>query len=235
MSPSDVLARKRINLPGWIRETPPFTAEIRELFFQSRVVFYPGGGTDGHPIKLFSSSGAAFCFVYADQAGCDYGQDPAGYEIVHNEDVSWQGRKRPFHFSGEIPRAARWIIFQRKEGYGPGHGHEFIAVLYVHGEAFTVYWDLWARNGKAPYAIIIVDHGFGGNFTGRRFVGQESPMYEWANSNNAWPDWLLVSELGSTETWPGYHCVSTGVPGGMHNDQRFLFVRATDDPPLDQE
>ncbi len=88
-----------------------------------------------------------------------------------------------------------------------------------------MYWDIWAQNGKAPYAILIVDHGRGGNFTGCRFGGDESHMYGWAEKNNAWPDWLLVSELESTEPWPGYHRVSTGDEGGMHHDQRFLYSR----------
>jgi hypothetical protein len=65
MEPCDLLSRERINLPDWIRETPSFTKEITDLFLQSRVVFYPGAGDDGHPIKLFGSSRAAFCFVYA--------------------------------------------------------------------------------------------------------------------------------------------------------------------------
>jgi hypothetical protein len=228
MRPHDILAREQINLSDWMHEKPSFTDELKGLFLQSRVIFYPGAGTDGHPIKLFGSSRAAFCFVYADQAGYDYGHDPTGYRLILREEITWprpQG-KRPFHFQGTAPRRAQWTVFQRREQFGLDHGHEFIALLYVHGEAFTVYWDLWAGTGKAPYAILLADHAFGGNFTGRRFGGHESPMYEWANANKAWPDWLLVSELGSTEPWPGYHCVSAADPGGMHHDQRFLYSKS---------
>jgi hypothetical protein len=232
MNPYHILSQERTNLPDWIRETPSFTKEISDLFLQSRVVFYPGGGDDGHPVKLFGSSQAAFCFVYADQARCDYGRNPTGYWPLLQENVTWPKFKRPFRFNGTEPRMARWIIFQRQEGYGPDHGHEFIALLYVHGEAFTVYWDLWAQNGKAPYAILIVDHALGGNFTGRRFGGDQSPMYKWANANNAWSDWLLVSELGS-KPWPGYHRVSTGDAGGMHHDKRFLYRKTADDQRLE--
>jgi hypothetical protein len=223
MEPCDLLSRERINLPDWIRETPSFAKEISDLFLQSRVVFYPGAGDDGHTIKLFGSSRAAFCFVYADTDDRGYGGHPTGYSPVLQEEVAWPVFDRPFNFNGRIPKRAQWTVFQRQGGYGPDHGHEFIALLYVYGEAFTVYWDLWTRNGKAPYAILIADHAMGGNFTGRRFGGNQSPMYEWANANNAWPDWLLVSELGSTEPWPGYHRVSTGDRGGMHQDERFLY------------
>jgi hypothetical protein len=189
------------------------------------VVFYPGSGDDGHPIKLFGASRAAFCFVYADQAGYEYGRDPTGYTVVLDEEVTWLRSRRPFNFNGTKPRSARWIIFQRQEGYGPDHGHEFIALLYVNGDAFTVYWDLWAGSGKAPYAILIEDYGIGGIFKGHPFGGPESPMYMWADAKIAWPNWLLVSEHPPTKPWPGYHRVSTGDPGGRHHDQRFLYSR----------
>ncbi len=163
--------------------------------------------------------------AYADTDDRGYGGDPTGYSPVLQEEVAWPVSDRPFNFNGRNPKRAQWTVFQRQGGYGPDHGHEFIALLYVYGEAFTVYWDLWVRNGKAPYAILIAHHAMGGNFTGRRFGGDQSPMYEWANANNAWPHWLLVSELGSTEPWPGYQRVSTGDPGGMHHDKRFLYSR----------
>ena len=229
MEPLDILARDQTSQPDWIREKPSFTDEIRSQFLQSRVVFYPGGGDDGHPVKLFGSSRAAFCFVYADTDERRYGCDPTGYSPVVREQVTWPELDRPFNFNGKNPQQAHWTIFQREQHLGDDHGHEFVALLYVHGEAFTVYWDLWAQNGKAPYAILIVDHGMGGNFTGRRFGGDQSPMYEWANANNAWPDWLLVSALGSTEPWRGYHRVSTGDAGGMHHDERFLYRKTADD------
>ena len=190
MEPLDILARDQTSQPDWIREKPSITEGIRSQFLQSRVVFYPGGGDDGHPVKLFGSSRAAFCFVYADTDERGYGRDPTGYRPVIQEKVTWPELDRQFNFNGKNPQQAQWTIFQREQHLGDDHGHEFIALLYVHGEAFTVYWDLWAQNGKAPYAILIVDHGMGGNFTGRRFGGDQSPMYEWANANKAWPDWL---------------------------------------------
>ncbi len=93
------------------------------------MVFYPGGGDDGHPVRLFGSSRAAFCFVYADTDERGYDRVPTGYRPVLHEQVTWPELERPFEFNGTKPRMARWIIFQRLEGYGPDHGHEFIALL----------------------------------------------------------------------------------------------------------
>lgn len=230
MDPRDILTTDRTHLPDWIRGVPEFTQETKNIFFQSRVVFYPGAGEDGHAIKLFNSSRSAFCFVYADQSGCAYGSAPTGYRVVRDQAISKNDFKRLLspgerrvRFNGPQPWRARWLVFQRKAEYGDDHGHEYIALLYIGGEAFTVYSELWVRSGIAPYAILIVDHGFGGNFTGYRFGGDQSPMYGWASEQNNWPHWLLVSEL--TEPWPGYQCVSNESVGGMHNDRRFLYRR----------
>jgi hypothetical protein len=225
MNPLDILARDQTSQPDWIREKPSFTDEVRSQFLQSRVVFYPGGGDDRHPVKLFGSSRAAFCFVYADQAGCDYGRDPTGYKPVLQEQVMWPEFQRPFNFSVTNPRRAQWTVFKREKHLGDDHGFEFIVLLYVYGDAFTVYWDLWVGNGKAPYAILIEDYGIGGIFKGHPFGGPESPMYMWADAKIAWPNWLLVSEHPPTKPWPGYHRVSTGDPGGLHHDKRFLYSR----------
>ena len=232
MEPHIILRRERVGLPEWIREKPAFNENTRDLFFQSRVVFYPGAGSDGHAIKVFNLSDAAFCFVYANQGGCNYGQNPTGYRVVRDDQVLGQEfsqllipSERDVNFEGAKEWSARWIIFEREAGFGSDHGRQFFAVLYIQGEAFTTYWYLWARERMAPYAALIVDHGFGGNFTGRKFGGHESPMYLWAKENNAWPEWLLVSELGQTEPWPGYHRVSGGDQGGMHHDLRFLYRR----------
>ena len=35
-------------------------------FFDSRIVYYPGSGCDGHAVRLFGGSHSAHCFVYAD-------------------------------------------------------------------------------------------------------------------------------------------------------------------------
>jgi len=63
-------------VPEWLRNFPtanyhdyrPTPAEDFDLrpFFQSRVVYYPGSGTDGHAVRLFGSAHTAHCFFYLD-------------------------------------------------------------------------------------------------------------------------------------------------------------------------
>ena len=63
-------------VPEWLRNFPtanyhdyrPTRAKDFDLrpFFQSRVVYYPGSGTDGHAVRLFGSAHTAHCFFYLD-------------------------------------------------------------------------------------------------------------------------------------------------------------------------
>jgi hypothetical protein len=78
MTISDFLFSIRETIPAWLLsfqplpefpiESQPAAAFPRSQFFSSRCVYYPGGGFDGHPVKLFGSSHSAHCFVYADYA-----------------------------------------------------------------------------------------------------------------------------------------------------------------------
>ena len=63
---TDYLRSRGEPIPQWLDEFENGdTFEIGQ-FFASRVVYYPGSGTDGQPVKLFGSSHSAHCFVYAD-------------------------------------------------------------------------------------------------------------------------------------------------------------------------
>ena len=63
---TSVLGQFQEPLPKWLethRQRDPFD---RKEFFSSRIVYYPGAGTDGHAVKLFNRAHAAHVFVYAD-------------------------------------------------------------------------------------------------------------------------------------------------------------------------
>ena len=58
------LQQESEQLPDWLRHpSPKFD---RERFFRSRTVYYPGYGTDGHPVEVCARSHAAHAFVYVD-------------------------------------------------------------------------------------------------------------------------------------------------------------------------
>ncbi len=52
------------SFPEWLkRPSPRFN---RNEFFNSRTVYYPGSGCDGHPVSLCARSHATQSFVYVD-------------------------------------------------------------------------------------------------------------------------------------------------------------------------
>jgi len=59
-------------MPEWLSKycAPPSQrinrSRILRDFMKSRIVFYPGGGTDGQPVACFNSGGAAHCYLYVD-------------------------------------------------------------------------------------------------------------------------------------------------------------------------
>ncbi len=93
----DVLGSDPEPLPEWLvahGNPPRFN---REKFFDSRTVYYPGYGDDGHPVELFNRSHAAHTFIYVDHG---VGRDPLaqrlrdrkqgflGYEVAHQQELS---------------------------------------------------------------------------------------------------------------------------------------------------
>ena len=118
------------------------------------------------------------------------------------------------------------VILQREEGFTATHGPPRLAYLHLFAEACLVYWALWGRHfrpeARGPYAIVLQDHGCGGNWT--TFGGRRSLLYALAHTSGL-PKWLLVAD--NTEPWPGYRIVPgwSGI-GGMGRHARRLNRRS---------
>jgi len=233
--PSDILRKSSEEVPDWIRAAPDLTASIVEKFIGSRVVFYPGAGTDSGAIRLFGSSQNSHCFVHADYSHNDCGRNPKGYRAVRRSVLSAQMLTKllgwrdthPVSDGGHLGRKYRlralWVIFKRMKSFDEYHGAEYLALLHMQAEAICVFRNLWARRGRALHAVVLQDHGLGGNCTQ---FGRESPLYKLASDNGALPNWLLVG-TENTEAWPGYRKVSKpDHPAGMHGNCSSLYLRA---------
>lgn len=221
----------------------------REQFFASRVVYYPGSGTDGHPVKLFGSTHSAHCFVYADYglsqqrlestlADCRLGF--RGYHTfarlqLRESDLVPNGWTPHVH-SGEVPSTRTPFasvssspfgfleILERDEHLSDEHGARRLAILFLGADAIAAYDALFCQgNGIAPpFAVLLQDHGFGGNYD--RF-GQNSLLERIASRCNVLPPFLLVAE--DTEAWHSFEQMPEvdGDRGGMHNTLRTIYER----------
>jgi hypothetical protein len=231
-------------LPPWLARHRPGMPFDREGFLQSRLVFYPGSGVDGHPVAVFGSTRSAHCFVYADygvdsveikKALDSAGRRFAGYRTLDRiemrlQDLTPRGWRphvvpRDYPFATQPPYGFVEIL-ERQEDKNDTHGPDRIAVLFLGADGNATYDALFCQsNGTPPpIAVLIHDHGFGGNYPDGRFGGG-GLLESIAELSGVFPQWLLVAE--TSRPWSGFSIVPgiDGDPGGVHATPRFLYER----------
>lgn len=231
-------------MPRWLEEWTPKAGLVLKQFLASRVVFYPGSGTDGQPVEFFGSRHLAHCFVYVDygisrghvaQELGEGGHPFLGYHSVQRLEVNenaltphgWtrhlRTRDAPMGAMGVETPYAFMEILEREPAISDNHGPQRLALLILCADGVAAYdalfWQERAGVG-APYAIVLQDHGFGGNWT--RF-GRGGHLEQLAIDTGRFPDVLLVAE--NTDAWDQYSKVAGQVAGGggMHHFRRQLW------------
>ena len=248
----DYLLQQREDVPSWLERFTPGDPFPSEQFFASRVVFYPGSGFNGHPVKVFGGSHSAHSFVYADyhitqailEAELEHPtQGFRGYHRLarlqlHERDLVPTGWT-PHVRAGEVPSGRFQFasvaadpfgfleILERDTNVDDSHGAQRLAILFLGADAIATYDALFCqgRGSPPPFAVLLQDHGFGGNYN--RF-GQGSLLEGIAKRCELMPQWLLVAE--DTDPWDGFKRVSEvrWSSGGMHHNRRFLYRRSVE-------
>jgi hypothetical protein len=206
-TPSEVLAPDREETPLWLAAGDPvrLPPDILGDFLASRIVYYPGSGTDWHGLELFGGSDSAHCFVQ-----CDYKKDgidevrerlqpedplhPEGYHPLLLQDLTAEevrqlcGIEPDDHWHPHEPHGAAnwpgpgltggiWAVLERQDGLHDTHARTRLAFLHICAEAVWTYHVLWAHHAVAPYGIVLQDHGWGGNWLNCQFGRTPSPKY----------------------------------------------------------
>lgn len=249
MTPNQFLLGHREVLPTWLAQFSAGDPFSRDHFFSSRIVYYPGSGSDGQPVKLFGSAHCAHCFIYADygiaqneleQELNDLQSRFRGYRTLYRVQL----RQQELLVSGWTPHIsptdsnlAKAItgktgnspygfmeILAREDGYGDDHGPLRLAILFLGADGVAAYDALFCQESGAelPYALVLQDHGFGGNYTS---FGRGGLLDRLAKRCKVLPTWLLVGE--NTKPWSEYTCVPevSAEPGGMHGTLRSLYQK----------
>lgn len=236
--------------PVWLKNFSQHSRMNWQDFFSSRLVYYPGSGFDGEAVRLFASTKSAHCFLYADysiqkqtllhklnQEGGAF----TGYQTiarVHLTDQEIASRywvqhvyDKPlqrinYRFAQEVESSpfAFLEILERKPEFNDDFGAERIAILFVGGDGVATYDALFCQADSHPlFALVLQDHGFGGNYT--RF-GKGGIMHDIAKQCQKQPQYLWVDPR-STKPWDGYQQIEnlSFSTGGMHNNKRYLFER----------
>lgn len=243
MQTTDYLAQWQEPCPDWLINFDQESRFDAEDFFDSRVVFYPGSGDDDHAIRTFAESKAAHCFVHADYCmsrsqieswilsgeGVFRHYRPLLSQNLAIGDVFPRGWKAHFprHEADEfsfrsVRRFVTLHILERVGEFdGPG---DRIAILFVGDDAHATYDALFCqrRRRRPPFAILLQDHGYGGNYSP---FGHGGHLENIARTTSTYPELTFVGE--NTEAWPDYKMISDYPPdaGGMHRMMRHLYRR----------
>lgn len=229
--------------PQWLGDWSPGTSIPADSFMASRVVFYPGSGTDGQPVKFFGSRHLARCFIYV-----DYGitrehierellaHPFAGYRILgrvpaSEHDLSPGGWTQ--HLRGDevgtppfpvVRPYALFVVLERDADRDDAHGPRRLCVLFLCADGVAAYDALFCQgDGNRALAVVLQDHGFGGNYT---TFGRGGALEMLASRTDSAPQLLLIAE--NTDPWEGYRPVESeqAEPGGVHGHVRRLWERA---------
>ena len=251
------LQRHREPCPDWLRNFKKGDTFNRQDFFGSRVVYYPGSGSDGHAVRLFGSAHSAHCFVQVDYlfeqnqvkaeldgkcARQNTGSRPfRGYHnlarlSLSESDLAPTGWVQHVHnlertrFSDCFKPYAFLEILERDDDFGDDHGSHRLAILFLGADGIASYDALFCQsNGtRPPFAVLIQEHGFGGNYD--KF-GSGGLLERIALECQVFPDFLLVAD--GSQPWRGYKKVNqlSGSVGGAACKSRFLHARTDRDLP----
>lgn len=238
------LETHREPMPIWLSDFKSESDFDRTAFFQSRVIYYPGHGGDGHPIKLFGGSHSAHCFLMVDS----HFTESQLVNTLDSEQTTFRGYHSLFrrklkqtevqpaawtpHVSAPNHSFARpsiqpfglLEILERNGTLDDAHGPVRLAILFLGADGHATFDALFcqADGTPPPFGILLQDHGFGGNYSP---FGAGGVMHGLATQMGVKPTWLLVAE--NTECWGGYRRVqgTDGEPGGMAAHVRSLFVK----------
>ncbi len=224
--------------PEWLQwaeksSDPKVRRAIIDGFLRSRIVYYPGAGRDGHPVKLFNQAHAAHAYIYVDYglpeddvrkyAEAFPGQPARGFRgyshiatlRVKKDELTpwpivWNLSPREFRRAiGWYPKVepyALLYVYERHQPYGDEHGAQRFAVLYLCADGIAAYDAIFCqkRSIAVPFCVVVQDHGFGGNWD--RFDCQ-SRLELVAKRSGAYPQLLLVA-FEVSKYWHGYEPVA---------------------------
>lgn len=239
---------EKSDVPSWLSSYKKGQAFSAQKFFAEKTVFYPGSGCDGHPVALFGGSHAAHSFIYADygisaksiiEGLNDSARGFHGYDLfevleLQERDIVPNGWRPTLAYENlkhrikgmnrfAIEKFAFLAVLERKDKFDEKHGPERLAILFLGADGIASYDAIYCQPNsfESPFAILIEDHGFGGNYDS---FGSGSLLEKISESAIISPKYILTNNSG--RLWHSYKDLNLDHSvGGMHRTHRRLYKK----------
>jgi hypothetical protein len=249
MTPEIVLHAHAQPVPDWLARWTPQTGFPHSDFMTSRIVIYPGSGSDGHAFRTFGASHAAHCFVNPD------------YGVPREKIIEWLKPDSPQRLKGylALPQVDLTLENLIPGGWKPpefldafelkriaAHEEHTLELFKVKPFALFVVLEreqhlddthgperlcavFLAGNAQITYHALFSQHGSAAPFGlllqdhgfGGNYdhFGESGLLHRMATHSRRLPRFIL-----GEKAWPNY-TKQTDHPsiGGMHANRRFLF------------
>lgn len=227
-------------MPKWLEDYVPGERINIDELRNSRVVYYPGSGNDGQAIRTFNEARYAHVFIYVDyyvtsdfltrelnRENAVRGYHVIGQHFIDKNELTKNGWKmhidnfKPNYFfvDKNVEPFCLVTIFERNDEYTDEHGSKRFVLINLFADGIASYDALFANNNFKISAVLIQDHGFGGNYD--RF-GKGGLMERIARNSNTYPEYICVCKENE---WKGYELIEGLEPeiGGMWDNHRYLY------------
>jgi hypothetical protein len=242
----DYLSQFKVEMPEWLCA---YKAGMNISFvdiMSGRVAYYPGSGFDGSLMKIGNLSHSVHSYLYVDygiskQKMIDLLAKPnviRGYhsigriewnanDLLPNGEYPFNVNKMPLHGNSTSfvnPNEQPYCfteIMERDVDKDEDWGVKRFAVTFLFADGIASYYQLFCKEYcKAPWIVLLQDHGFGGNYD--KF-GKGGILDAIIEKNNVRPMYVLCGD--NTRIWDGYDKIDglSSIMGGMHNNFRSLY------------
>lgn len=232
-SVSSYLSKYQEEIPKWLRDYKNGDEVTFADIMSSRIGYYPGSGFDGTLMKVGNKAHAVHSFLYVDYGISkkdliDHLAQPSsilGYHSIGR--IEWEERdlmpngqyplnvnKKPlynqdpcwFVLKNEKPYCFTEIL-ERDEDKDETWGAIRFCVTFLFADGIASYYQLFCKEyKKAPWIVLLQDHGFGGNYD---CYGKGGLLDAIIIKNQIRPPFVLCSD--HTRIWHSYELVD-GLP-----------------------
>ncbi len=216
---------KRNEVPTWLLNYKKWNKINLKKILSSEVCYYPGAGFDPSFANELVRANVCYSFIHA-----DYGHDKEkvikeysnnvfeNYHLVdYNEfnesDMNLGSIRYHITLSAEEMDRMRYyaskqdpygLVFIYERNDNVEEGLKRFALIYLHSDGVAAYDALFCNQNKNPEFFVLVEHGFGGNYTS---FGKEGLLNRLMENTNNHPNYVLTSQYSSL--YDGYK--DTGV------------------------